>query len=61
MRMRKKPNLIPRLERCAHVLMLDQGRLVYQGPPAGFTGRVAKRVFSFVPPSGEARAMLARW
>ena len=48
-------------ERCAHVLMLDQGRLVYQGPPAGFTGRVAKRVFSFVPPSGEARAMLARW
>ena len=48
-------------ERCAHVLMLDQGRLVYQGPPAGFTGRVAKRVFSFVPPSGKARAMLARW
>ena len=48
-------------ERCAHVLMLDQGSLVYQGPPAGFTGRVAKRVFSFVPPSGEARAMLARW
>ena len=32
-------------ERCAHVLMLDQGSLVYQGPPAGFTGRVAKRVF----------------
>ena len=48
-------------ERCAHVLMLDQGSLVYQGPPAGFTGRVAKRVFSFVSPSGEARAMLARW
>lgn len=48
-------------ERCAHVLMLDQGSLVYQGPPAGFTGRVAKHVFSFVPPSGEARAMLARW
>ena len=48
-------------ERCAHVLMLDQGSLVYQGSPAGFTGRVAKRVFSFVPPSGEARAMLARW
>ena len=48
-------------ERCAHVLMLDQGSLVYQGPPAGFTGRVAKRVFSFVPPSGEARAMLACW
>ncbi|WP_308774016.1 ABC transporter ATP-binding protein, partial [uncultured Bilophila sp.] len=48
-------------ERCAHVLMLDQGRLVYQGPPAGFTARVAKRVFSFAPPSGEARGMLARW
>lgn len=40
-------------ERCAHVLMLDQGSLVYQGPPAGFTGRVAKRVFSFVPPSAK--------
>lgn len=48
-------------ERCAHVLMLEQGRLVYQGPPAGFTGRVAKRVFAFTPPPGEARRMLARW
>ena len=48
-------------ERCAHVLMLEQGRLVYQGPPAGFTERVAKRVFAFTPPPGEARRMLARW
>lgn len=48
-------------EQCAHVLMLDQGRLVYQGPPAGFTERVAKRVFSFVPPPGEARRMLGLW
>ncbi len=48
-------------EQCAHVLMLDEGRLVYQGPPAGFTERVAKRVFSFVPPPGEARGMLAVW
>nr|WP_300838099.1 ATP-binding cassette domain-containing protein [uncultured Bilophila sp.] len=48
-------------ERCAHVLMLDQGRLVYEGPPAGFTARVAGRVFAFSPPPGEARRMLARW
>ena len=48
-------------ERCAHVLMLEQGRLVYQGPPAGFTERVAKRVFAFTPPPGEARRMLAHW
>lgn len=48
-------------ERCAHVLMLDEGRLVYQGPPGGFTGRVAKRVFVFTPPPGEARSMLAAW
>ncbi len=48
-------------ERCSHVLMLDQGRLVYQGPPARFTERVADRVFAFVPPPGEARRMLAGW
>ena len=48
-------------ERCSHVLMLDQGKLVYQGPPAQFTERVAGRVFAFVPPSGEARKSLARW
>ena len=48
-------------ERCAHVLMLDQGRLVYQGPPVRFTERVAERVFAFVPPAGEARRMLAHW
>lgn len=48
-------------ERCAHVLMLDEGRLVYQGPPGGFTDRVAKRVFAFTPPPGEARSMLAEW
>lgn len=48
-------------ERCSHVLMLDQGRLVYEGPPAKFTERAAGRVFTFVPPPGEARRMLASW
>ncbi|MEG2139643.1 MAG: ATP-binding cassette domain-containing protein, partial [Bilophila sp.] len=48
-------------ERCAHVLMLDQGKLVYQGPPATFIRRVAGRVFCLVPPQGEARATLALW
>ena len=48
-------------ERCAHVLMLEQGSLVYQGPPADFTRRVAARVFTFVPPAGEARQQLAAW
>lgn len=32
-------------ERCDHVLMLEQGRLVYEGPPGAFTERVRGRVF----------------
>lgn len=32
-------------ERCAHVLMLEQGRLVYEGPPDAFMERVRGRVF----------------
>ena len=38
-------------ERCAHVLMLEEGKLVYQGPPADFTRRVVGRVFYVSPPS----------
>lgn len=48
-------------EQCAHVLMLEQGRLVYQGQPAAFTARVAGRVFSLSPPPAEARKQLALW
>lgn len=32
-------------QRCAHVLMLEQGRLVYKGAPEAFMERVAGRVF----------------
>jgi len=31
-------------EACAHVLLLDAGRLLFTGPPAGLTARVAGRV-----------------
>ena len=48
-------------EQCRHVLMLEEGRLVYQGTPSGFIERVAGRVFTCTPPAGAARRMLARW
>lgn len=48
-------------EQCAHVVMLEQGRLVYQGSPAVFTARVAGQVFRLSPPPAEARKQLALW
>ncbi len=47
--------------RCAHVLMLEQGRIVYQGPPAAFTERLRGRVFQLGPPPGQARQVLTAW
>lgn len=37
-------------ERCAHVLMLDGGRLIQAGPPAEFLDRVRGRTFWIRPP-----------
>lgn len=47
-------------QRCAHVLMLDQGQLVYAGVPQTFMDRVAGRVFQVPVPEGStARALAA--
>ncbi|MBV8342224.1 MAG: ABC transporter ATP-binding protein, partial [Gammaproteobacteria bacterium] len=42
-------------ERCAHIWLLDAGRLLYAGPPANLTGRVRGRVFRRRVPPGSAR------
>jgi len=39
-------------ERCPHVLMLDGGRLVYEGAPAVMSARVRGRVYVCAPPLG---------
>jgi len=39
-------------ERCPHVLMLDRGRLVYDGIPAAMSARVRGRVYVCAPPLG---------
>lgn len=47
--------------RCPGIIMLDGGRILYDGPPRGLTARVEGRVFH-VPPGGEgSKAALARW
>lgn len=47
-------------QRCSHVLMLEQGRLVYEGAPYSFMQRVQGRVFQVQTPPGAAAALLAR-
>ena len=48
-------------QRCAHVLVLHEGRLLAQGTPAQLRGRAAGRTFIATPPAGmPARVLQAR-
>lgn len=47
--------------RCPEVLMLNEGRLLYAGPPDAMLERVRGRVFALRPPREARRAGLARW
>ena len=42
-------------ERCAHIWLLDRGKLLYQGPPGDLSGRVQGRVFRRRVAAGTAR------
>jgi ABC-2 type transport system ATP-binding protein len=46
-------------ERCKSVLLLNEGRLVYDGPPAGLTARIADRSHRLEDVGAERRAVLA--
>ncbi len=48
-------------ERCPRVIMLDEGRLLYAGPPEKLTARAAGKVFLITPPAGQKRRALSRW
>ena len=51
-------------ERCPHVIMLDSGRVLYQGPPQDLTQRAAGRVFRVTPQDKgpeDNKALLTRW
>jgi ABC-2 type transport system ATP-binding protein len=47
-------------EACDHVLLLNQGRLLFAGAPADLTGRMAGRVFKVSGMTGRRRPLLAR-
>ena len=47
-------------ERCADVLLLNEGRLAYSGSPHAFTDRLTGRSFLLRSPSVERRQVLAR-
>ena len=47
-------------ERCAEVLLLHQGTLLGQGPPAEFTGRMKGRCYTLSVPGGNKRALQER-
>jgi ABC-2 type transport system ATP-binding protein len=48
-------------ERCGHVVVLHQGRVLAQGRPSGVSGLAAGRTFLAEPPAGQtARALQAR-
>lgn len=47
-------------QRCSHVLMLEQGRLVYEGAPHSFMQKVQGRVFQVHTLPGAAAPLLAR-
>ena len=47
-------------EHCDHVLLLNEGRLLFAGPPADLTHRVDGRVFIAKPPASKRRALLSR-
>src|SRR6202047_4411435 len=42
-------------ERCAHIWLLDRGKLLYQGPPGELSGRMQGRVFRRRVAAGKAR------
>lgn len=44
-------------ERCAHIWLLDKGRLLYSGPPDELSGRLRGRVFRRGAPAGTSRQM----
>ncbi|MEM7441710.1 MAG: ATP-binding cassette domain-containing protein [Pseudomonadota bacterium] len=46
-------------ERCDDVILLNEGELLFQGPPNGMTGRAAGRVDQIVEIKGRRRAVLA--
>jgi drug efflux transport system ATP-binding protein len=45
-------------ERCDHVLLLNQGRLLAAGPPQSFAERLAGHTFAVRPESADRRAVL---
>ena len=46
-------------ERCANVLLLNEGKLVFDGPPGELTARLGDRSFRLEDVGGKRRAMLA--
>jgi ABC-2 type transport system ATP-binding protein len=47
-------------ENCAEVIVLNEGRVLFQGNPAAMTARVAGRVYQLRGTGGERRSLLAR-
>ncbi|HEY0271318.1 MAG TPA: ATP-binding cassette domain-containing protein [Sphingomonas sp.] len=47
-------------ERCDTVHLLDRGKLLFSGPPADLTGRIAHRSFRLVGFAGDRRRLLER-
>ena len=47
-------------EACARVLLLSEGTLLYDGPPADFTARTAGRAFRLAQPPGDRRRTLSQ-
>ncbi|NVD42341.1 ABC transporter ATP-binding protein [Ensifer sp. HO-A22] len=48
-------------EACDRVLLLNEGKLLFEGAPAELTGRVADRVFKISGTTGRKREALARY
>lgn len=47
--------------RCPDILMLDEGRLLYAGPPAAMARRAEGRVYAVRPAPGQRRSAMERW
>ena len=47
-------------ERCASVLLLNEGQLVFAGPPGDLTRRIAHRSFRLTAPTGDRRELLQK-
>jgi ABC-2 type transport system ATP-binding protein len=45
-------------EKCAQVVLLDEGKILYQGPPKAFTQKVLGHVFAIQDPTDQKRAHL---